>query len=80
MKRIIALLVLAGVLLLPGAGLAAESSTCEAYNPQTCTVPTGSGTLRTLPFTGLDATLLVVGGGALLGAGFVIRRISRRLD
>jgi hypothetical protein len=40
-------------------------------------VPTQSGTL---PFTGLDVVLLVVGGGMLLGAGFVVRRVSRRLD
>lgn len=31
----------------------------------------------TLPFTGIDLTLLVVGGAALLGAGLFVRRISR---
>ena len=34
----------------------------------------------TLPFTGLDVVLLVAGGGTLLGAGFVVRRLSRTLD
>jgi hypothetical protein len=33
-----------------------------------------------LPFTGLDIVLLVVGGGALLTGGFVVRRLSRRLN
>jgi hypothetical protein len=54
-------------------------------------VSTGSGTspastsaasasTGTLPFTGLDVVLLVAGGGTLLAAGFVVRRLSRRLD
>ena len=34
----------------------------------------------TLPFTGLDVVLLVAGGGTLLAAGFVVRRLSRRLN
>jgi hypothetical protein len=33
-----------------------------------------------LPFTGLDVVLLVAGGGTLLAAGFVVRRLSRRLN
>lgn len=69
----------------PGTALADSSSTCEAYNPQTCssiqpqqsTTSTSDGTL---PFTGLDVALLAVGGGTLLGAGVVVRRLSRRLD
>ena len=78
MKRI-ALLVVAVALMLPGIALADDSSsTCQAYNPQLCTVP--SQPSGTLPFTGIDMTLLVVGAGALLGVGFVIRRVSRRLD
>jgi hypothetical protein len=68
--------------------MAAGSATCQAYNPQTCTPasvtqtrgPTNSVNGSTLPFTGLDVVLLVVGGGTLLGAGFVVRRASRRLD
>jgi hypothetical protein len=84
MRRIATLAVIA-LLALPAAAFAASgSSTCQAYNPETCgptqisrTTPTQSGTL---PFTGLDVVLLVVGGGTLLGAGFVVRRVSRRLD
>lgn len=81
MKRISALL---GVLvtlafLVPTAAMA-SSSTCQAYNencPPTTTTTTSSGTL---PFTGLDVVLLVAGGGTLLAAGFVVRRLSRRLN
>jgi hypothetical protein len=85
MKRISALVGVLGVLALvaPNAAIAA-SSTCQAYNPQqncqpvtTTTATTSSGTL---PFTGLDIVLLVAGGGTLLGAGFVVRRLSRRLN
>jgi hypothetical protein len=86
----------AGVaLMMPAMALAQGSPTCQAYNPQLCSVnsnkvtatPTTSaaGTTATtaastLPFTGLNIGLLVLGGGALLGAGFVMRRFSRRLN
>jgi hypothetical protein len=89
MKRIA---VLIGVLALmaPSAALA-QSSTCQAYNPQLCSSVSANGTTSpgtstastaasTLPFTGLDVVLLVVGGGALLSAGFIVRRVSRRLN
>jgi hypothetical protein len=65
----------------PGAAMAAgTSSTCQAYNSQLCSVThhranDGDGTL---PFTGLDAALLAVGGGTLLGSGFLVRRLSGR--
>ena len=87
--RRIATLVVAIALLAPASALAASSSTCQAYNPQTCSVsgvtqstgePTATPSAGTLPFTGLDVVLLLVGGGTLLGAGFVVRRLSRRLD
>jgi hypothetical protein len=74
----------------------AASSTCQAYGPQTCssvgsgnvsngTSPGGTATTDanssgTLPFTGLDVVLLVAGGGTLLAGGFVVRRLSRRLN
>jgi hypothetical protein len=92
MKRISALVGLVVVLALTVPGAAFASSTCQAYNPQTCgsvssntsgnspgstTATTSSGTL---PFTGLDVVLLVAGGGALLGTGLVVRRLSRRLN
>jgi hypothetical protein len=78
MRRIATLLVLGIALLLPGGALAAGSSTCQAYNPQSCTPTTVSD--GTLPFTGLDVVLLLAGGGTLLAAGFVVRRLSRRVD
>lgn len=84
MKRISALVGVLGVLALaalaPTAAMAAGSSSCQTYNncaPTTVTTGTSSGTL---PFTGLDVVLLVAGGGTLLAAGFVVRRLSRRLD
>ena len=92
MKRISALVGVLALLILavPGSALAASSSTCQGYNSQTCssvgsgsagngstTATTSSGTL---PFTGLDVVLLVAGGGTLLAAGFVVRRLSRRLN
>jgi hypothetical protein len=84
MKRISALVGVLGVVALavlaPTAAMAAGSSSCQAYNncaPTTVTTGTSSGTL---PFTGLDVVLLVAGGGTLLAAGFVVRRLSRRLD
>ena len=86
MKRTLALVVGVVVLMLPGAALAAgRSSTCQAYNPQTCSTNANSTTQATttsaqLPFTGLNVDLLVLAGGTLLGAGLVVRRLSRRLD
>ncbi len=92
MKRISALVGVLAILIflaIPAGALA--SSTCQGYGPQTCgsvgsgTVSSGNATTNansagTLPFTGLDVVLLVAGGGTLLGAGFVVRRLSRRLD
>jgi hypothetical protein len=82
MKRIVALV--AGIaLMLPGVALAEGGSTCQSYNPQLCSVSSNTAqrtTASTLPFTGLDVVLLAVGGGALLGAGLVIRRLSRDLN
>jgi hypothetical protein len=66
--------------------VAAGSSSCQAYNnqqgctPTTTTATTATTSSGTLPFTGLDVVLLVAGGGTLLAAGFVVRRLSRRLD
>ncbi|HUJ35332.1 MAG TPA: hypothetical protein VLW51_08980 [Solirubrobacteraceae bacterium] len=60
------------------------SSGTSGTSPGSTTVTTTSATSAnspgTLPFTGLDVVLLVAGGGALLSAGFVIRRLSRRLN
>jgi hypothetical protein len=47
----------------------APSSTTGTITPSTST--------SSLPFTGLDVVFLAAGGGALLGAGLVVRRLSR---
>ncbi len=88
MKRIAALIVSLGLLVLPATAMASGSSTCQSYNPQLCTVVSNTATqttttpvtTSTLPFTGLDVVLLAVGGGTLLGAGLVVRRLSRGLE
>lgn len=89
MKRIVALIV--GVALtVPSVAFANGGSTCQSYNPQLCSsVSSNNGhgasgstgaSASTLPFTGLDVGLLAAGGGALLGAGLVVRRLSRDLQ
>ncbi len=88
MKRIAALVVTIA-LVIPATTLANGSSTCQAYSPQTCNVlsaqgnagsSTGAASSGALPFTGLDIVLLVIGGGTLLGAGLVIRTVTRRME
>jgi hypothetical protein len=85
MKRIVTIIV-GLALMLPSGAFAASGSTCSAYNPTLCSVasntaskttPTTSTSSSTLPFTGLDVVLLAAGGGMLLGAGLVVRRLSR---
>ena len=86
MKRIAILIATVGVLLLPSTSLA--NSTCQQYSSQNCNVttvastatstsPTETTSASTLPFTGLDVVLLAAGGASLLGAGLVVRRMSR---
>ena len=82
MKRT-ATLIVGIILALSVPGAATASSTCQAYNPQSCNVVSTTTTESTttasaLPFTGLDVALLLTGGGLLLGTGLVIRRITRR--
>lgn len=83
MKRIAAIVV-GLALLIPSSALADSGSTCQAYNPQDCqpinNTRTVASSSSTLPFTGFDALLLAAGGAVLLGAGLVVRRVSRNLD
>jgi hypothetical protein len=96
MKRISALVGVLGVLALALPSLAVASSTCQGYGPQTCSsvgngnvssgnvssgnVTSNANSAGTLPFTGLDVVLLLAGGGTLLAGGFLVRRLSRRLN
>ncbi len=87
MRRVATLLVgMALVLSVPASSALAASSTCQAYNSQTCTTPTtpttpttttGIPTNTTLPFTGMDIVLLLVGAGILICTGLAVRRMSR---
>ncbi len=76
MKRFATLMVGLALMLAPSAALA-QTSECQTYGPETCAVTTGQSTTGSLPFTGLDTPLLVVVGSGLLGAGLVVRRLSR---
>jgi hypothetical protein len=86
--KLIAALVLTIALLVPATALASGSSTCQAYNKQTCNVvpttqttgPTGATHSDSLPFTGLDVGLLLIGGGTLIGTGLVVRALTRRVN
>lgn len=86
MKRI-ASLVLMIALMIPATALASSSSTCQGYKRQTCNVlsttqPSGPGATQSdsLPFTGLDVVLLLVGGGTLIATGLVVRALTRRVN
>ncbi|MGH2872733.1 MAG: hypothetical protein ACRDL5_09775 [Solirubrobacteraceae bacterium] len=87
MKRLAMVFATIAVLFLPA--VASANSTCQQYSSQSCPVQSltssttvGSTTTSrsTLPFTGLDVVLLLAGGGTLLGAGLVVRRLSRNAD
>jgi hypothetical protein len=96
MRRISLLAGVLFLLMAPSAALAQSSTcqqydaqTCSSLNSTVSTTPDSgdasptsatTNTSGTLPFTGLDVVLLVAGGGALLSAGFVVRRVSRRLN
>lgn len=89
MKRLVVAMIVAVALLLPGVALAGGSSSCQTYNPQTCqalgpsSISTSTKSTQTLssssslPFTGIDLGLLVLGGVVLIGAGFLVRRLAR---
>jgi hypothetical protein len=71
-RGIVALLVVYVALLVAAPAALAANATGDAY----CD---GCSTLHhdPIPFTGLDVALVVAAGGALLAAGFGIRRLSR---
>ena len=89
-RALLALLAVVALLLIPSSALAQEvSPTSDQYNPRTQIVSEGPGepggpggpstddrVTGALPFTGLDAGLLI--GAALLlgGSGLVLRRMS----
>ena len=64
--------------------LAAGSATCQAYQQQTCnvvaTTQTGATHSDSLPFTGLDVVLLLIGGCTLIGTGLFFRALTRRAN
>ncbi len=65
---------------------APTSPTSPSTTPSAPTSPTTSAAATptvssgSLPFTGLDVGFLVAAAGVLLSIGFVIRRVSRRID
>ncbi len=86
MRKITRVLVCAFAVLALAAGPAyAQTATEDAYNglagaqqgggddgPVATTGDTGS-----LPFTGLELSLVALAGAGLVGAGFAVRRVSR---
>jgi hypothetical protein len=56
------------------------STAAQATENAATTTTTPTATSSTLPFTGLDVVLLAAGGGSLLGAGLLVRRLSRGID
>jgi hypothetical protein len=87
MKRFATLLVGLALMLAPSSAFAQGTSECQTYGPETCNVANSNSNVTstsagatTLPFTGLDVGLLAVVGGGLLGAGFAVRRVSRRTN
>lgn len=81
MKKIVILAVAMALALMAPSAALAQSSTCQAYSPQTCNVSSEATTTgATLPFTGVNVGLLALGGGTLLGAGLVVRRLSRQAN
>jgi hypothetical protein len=57
-------------------GNSASRTTAAATSTTTTPVATTTNA-STLPFTGLDVIFLAAGGGTLLGAGLIVRRLSR---
>lgn len=87
MKRIILALICGIAMMAPSIASAQGGSTCQSYNPQLCnkvsnqtaqrTTAAQTSAASTLPFTGMDLVALIAGGSVLLGAGLVVRQLSR---
>jgi hypothetical protein len=58
-------------------GNSASRTTAAATSTTATPAATTTTSASTLPFTGLDVIFLAAGGGTLLGAGLVVRRLSR---
>ena len=71
-RGIVAALVVCLALLVAAPAAFAQSATQDAYCDGCTAVKKSS-----IPFTGLDVALVVAAGGALLAAGFGVRRLSR---
>jgi hypothetical protein len=84
MKRFATLLVGLALMVAPSSAFAQVTSECQTYGPETCNVTAvRDGTTTNngaLPFTGINAAILAVVGGGLLGTGLVVRRVSRRTN
>jgi hypothetical protein len=81
MKRLAAFAASAAVMFAPNPALAQSSSTCQAYNPQLCSVSAESdqtASTGTLPFTGLDIGTLALAGSGLAAAGMLLRVKTHR--
>jgi hypothetical protein len=71
-RGIVAALVVCVALLVAAPAAFAANATQDAYCDGCSSLHSSS-----IPFTGLDVALVVAAGGALLAAGFGVRRLSR---
>jgi hypothetical protein len=77
MKKVIALLAVMVMLVLP----AVSSAAGVGYDPtaaqvQTTQKPKPASSKNTLPFTGLEVSVVAIAGLALLGTGFGLRKLG----
>ena len=75
-RGIVAALVICVALLATAPAALAQSATQDAYCVG-CSALQKHEPGKQIPFTGLDIALVVAAGGALLAAGFGVRRLSR---